>query len=89
MTFMDAYAESGGATKDGVPDRIQLIRPSKKVSRQVSMRAVMQPDPNLNVGLMDGDIIYVPKRGVARFGYLLQQFAPLSGMAIIGLEAVK
>jgi polysaccharide biosynthesis/export protein len=87
MTFMDAYAQAGGATKDGATSRIQLIRPSKELTRHVSMRALLQPDPELNAGLMDGDIIYVPKRGIARIGYVLQQVSPVSGLAIVGVEA--
>ena len=86
MTFMEAYAEAGGATKDGSPNHIQLIRPSRKLSRTVSMRDVMKPDPTLNVTLADGDIIYVPKRGIAQFGYVLQQFAPAAGLALVGLQ---
>lgn len=86
MTFMEAYADAGGTTKDGVPDHIQLIRPSRDVKRQIAMRDVMHPDPNLNFTLVDGDIIYVPKRGLAKFGYFMEQFGPASGLAIVGKQ---
>lgn len=86
MTFMDAYAEAGGATKDGVADHIQLIRPSLAIRREVAMRNIMHPDPNLNFALRDGDILYVPKRGLAKFGYLMDQFGAASGLAIVGKE---
>jgi polysaccharide export outer membrane protein len=86
MTFMEAYAEAGGSTKDGVADHIQLIRPSGNSKQQISMRDVMTPDPNLNFTLVDGDIIYVPKRGLAKFGYLMEQFGPAAGLAIVGKE---
>lgn len=86
MTFMEAYAEAGGTTKDGVPDHIQLIRPSRESKRQIAMRDIMHPDPNLNFMLADGDIIYVPKRGLAKFGYFMEQFGPASGLAIVGKQ---
>lgn len=88
MTFMEAYAEAGGTTKDGVPDHIQLIRPSRESTRQVAMRDIMHPDPSLNFTLQDGDIIYVPKRGLAKFGYFMEQFGPASGLAIVGKQIV-
>ena len=86
MTFMDAYANAGGVTKDGVADRIQLIRPSREARMKVAMRDVMHPDPNLNFALQDGDILYVPKRGLAKFGYLMDQFGAASGLAIVGKQ---
>jgi polysaccharide export outer membrane protein len=88
MTFMDALAEAGGPTKDGVANHIQLVRPSAELKRTVSLRNVMTPDPTLNVVLADGDIIYVPKKGVAQFGYILNQFAPASGLALMGMQLV-
>jgi len=88
MTFMEAYSEAGGTTKDGVPDHIQLIRPSRDTKRQISMRDIMRPDPSINFTLADGDIIYVPKRGLAKFGYFMEQFGPASGVAIVGKQIV-
>lgn len=86
MTFMEAYAEAGGTTKDGVPNHIQLIRPSRETRREIAMRDLMHPDPGLNFTLLDGDIIYVPKRGLAKFGYFVEQFGPASGLAIVGKQ---
>ena len=86
MTFMDAYAAAGGATNDGVTEHIRLIRPSKSVDREIAMKDVMRPDPAVNVVLVDGDIIYVPKRRLAKFGYLLEQFGPASGLAVVGKQ---
>ena len=88
MTFMEAYADAGGVTKDGVANHIQLIRPSRDSKRQISMRDLMHPDPNLNFVLADGDIIYVPKRGLAKFGYFMDQFGSSAGLAIVGQELV-
>jgi polysaccharide biosynthesis/export protein len=84
MTFIDAYSEAGGATKDGVTDHIHLIRPSKNVDREIAMSRLMRPDPTTNVVLVDGDIIFVPKRLLAKFGYLVEQFGPAAGMAVVG-----
>lgn len=86
MTFMEAFAGAGGATKDGVTNKMQLIRPSKQLVRSISLTEVMRPDPGLNFSLADGDIIYVPRRGLAKFGYFVQQFGPASGLAIVGKQ---
>ena len=86
MTFLEALASAGGPTKDGVANHIQLIRPSAELKRTVSLRNVMKPDPKLNFALADGDIIYVPKKGIAEFGYVLNQFAPASGLALVGMQ---
>ncbi|MGA3106230.1 MAG: SLBB domain-containing protein [Terriglobales bacterium] len=88
MTFMDAYTAAGGTTKDGVPNHIQLIRPSRELNQRVSMRDIMRPDPRLNYTLADGDIIYVPKRGLAKFGYFMEQFGSASALAIVGDQLI-
>jgi hypothetical protein len=38
----------------------------------------------LNSSLQEGDIIYVPKSNLAKFGYLMQKASPLSTFAILG-----
>ena len=86
MTFLEAFAGAGGATKDGVPDHMRLIRPGMNTSREISLKELMQPNPKINFALADGDIIYVPKRGLAKFGYFMQQFGPASGLAVVGKQ---
>jgi polysaccharide biosynthesis/export protein len=86
MTFMDAFAAAGGATNDAVTEHIRLIRPSKGVDREIAMKDLMRPNPALNFVLVDGDIILVPKRRLAKFGYLVEQFGPASGLAIVGKQ---
>lgn len=86
MTFLEAFANAGGETKDGVTGHIHLIRPSKNLDREISLRELMRPNANLNLALADGDIIYVPKRGLAKFGYFIQQFGPITGLAVVGRQ---
>jgi polysaccharide export outer membrane protein len=86
MTFLEAFAEAGGETKDGVTEHVHLIRPSKNLNREISLRELMRPNASLNFALADGDIIYVPKRRLAKFGYVVQQFGPASGLAVVGKE---
>jgi protein involved in polysaccharide export with SLBB domain len=83
---MDAFAAAGGATNDAVTEHIRLIRPSKGVDREIAMKDLMRPNPALNFVLVDGDIILVPKRRLAKFGYLVEQFGPASGLAIVGKQ---
>jgi len=44
----------------------------------------MAGDRELNSSLEEGDIIFVPKRGFARFGYVMQKASPISTFAILG-----
>jgi polysaccharide export outer membrane protein len=87
MTFLDAFASAGGETRDGVTTHIHLIRPSKNLDREISLHDLLNKSGGIvNFALADGDIIYVPRRGLAKFGYFVQQFGPASGLAVVGKQ---
>lgn len=83
MAFLDALAQAGGATLDADQGRLHLIRPGEGVNLALSMSDLLTPDPSLNLGLEDGDILYVPYSGVARVGYLLTRLNPFSNLVTI------
>jgi hypothetical protein len=39
------------------------------------------------VSVVAGDIVYVPRSGMARFGYVLEQLAPMAQMATVAVLA--
>jgi len=82
MSFMDAYSQAGGATDDADVNRIALIRASVG-QREIDMKQILAGHKELNLALEEGDIIFVPKRGIARFAYYLQKASPITGFAIL------
>ena len=73
MSFLDALAQAGGATRDALPSAIYLVRPSQNKRYIISQNDILAPEPGTNVALERGDIIYVPTNFLADIGYLLQQ----------------
>jgi len=43
----------------------------------------LSPQKNLNVAINEGDIIFVPRHGVSKVGYILQQINPFSTLFTI------
>lgn len=84
MSFLDAFTQAGGVTEDAVQDKIEVVRSTTGENRQFGMKDVLTNPRGVNFGLEDGDIIYVPKRNLAKFGYVLQKAAALAGFAVVG-----
>lgn len=82
MTLLDAIAQAGGPTRDAAADKLRVVRPSTGIEREIPMADLMRSAKNPNVGLNEGDIVYVPKRNMAKFGYLLQQISPVTGWLV-------
>ena len=76
MLFLDALGQAGGPNSDANTDEIRLIRPSQGLNQEVALDRILAPDRSLNVALEDGDIVYVPRRGIADVGYFLRQVNP-------------
>lgn len=83
MSFMDALSQAGGITKDGNFHELHLIRPSADVNMEIDMSDVLAPEKKLNVAINEGDIIFVPRNGVSKIGYILQQINPFSTLFTI------
>jgi len=80
MSFLDALSQSGGPTVDADLNSIHLIRPAKKVNLEINLENLLEPDPNLILSMEEGDIIYVPRNGVAKVGYYMQKINPFATM---------
>jgi polysaccharide export outer membrane protein len=87
MTILDALAQSGGTTEDAAPDKIGIYRAGAKQVEIIDVGSIIAPDRKVNFALEDGDVIFVPQRGLAGFGYAMRQISPLVGVLTFGLAA--
>jgi polysaccharide export outer membrane protein len=84
MSFLDAFTLAGGLGPDASPEKIEVVRSSTGAHRELAFKDLLASPPKANVALEEGDIIYVPQRRLAKFGYVLQKASPLSAFAIVG-----
>lgn len=83
MSFLDAFSLAGGLSEDADSKHIALIRPQTGDRREIAFKDVLSARPDLNASLKEGDIIYVPERGTAKVGYILQKTSPLTMLGIL------
>ena len=84
MSFLDAFTQAGGVTDDAAVDKIELVRSSTDFKKQFQLKQLLSDPRELNFSLNEGDIIYVPKSGLAKVGYIFQKTSPITGFAVIG-----
>jgi polysaccharide export outer membrane protein len=87
MTILDAVAQAGGPSRDALPSRILLVRPSQNRRIIISQGDLLEPVPGVNVALEKGDIIYIPTNLLADIGYLFEKIQPLGWVFLA--QAVK
>jgi polysaccharide export outer membrane protein len=84
MSFLDALAQAGGPSDAAQPSQIVLARPRKNLQQVVDLKTFLGGDGAANYSLEEGDIIYVPKSGIAKLGYVLQQINPMTSTLLFG-----
>lgn len=82
MSLMDALSQAGGPNEDAAPQQIAIYRPRKKAIDHVPLDALLRSDRR-NYTLEEGDVVFVPKSGIAEVGYVLRQLLP--GLSFITL----
>jgi polysaccharide export outer membrane protein len=82
MSFLDALALAGGPNDNAQPGKIVLARPSQNFQQVVDLKQLIKGGGDANYALEQGDIIFVPKNGIAAMGYVLQQISPLTQTAL-------
>ena len=83
MSFMDALSQSGGPTPDANMSTLHLVRPSKQAHMEIDMEDLLHPDPNLNMSMEEGDIIYVARSFEAKVGYVIQKINPFATLVTL------
>jgi polysaccharide export outer membrane protein len=84
MSFLDALAQAGGPSDNGQPEKIVLARPRQNLQQVIDLKTFLSGNGDANYRLEEGDIIYVPKSGVAKVGYVLQQLNPVTSTLLFG-----
>lgn len=87
MSVMDALAQAGGPNDDAELEDLSLYRPGKEAIERFDMRSLMTADRKVNFALDEGDVLYVPKRGIAEAGYVMRQLLPGLSFMTFGLSA--
>jgi len=84
-TLASILASAGGTTeKAGNNPRIQIVDPATGTSRVLSLKDAIDPVKSLEVSLKPGEVVFVPRSGFNKFGYVLQQLDPLVSVAMMG-----
>jgi polysaccharide export outer membrane protein len=85
MSLLDALAQAGGPNEDAALQEIAIYRPGRNALERAPLKSLLTADRSVNYALEEGDIIYVPKSGIAEVGYVLRQLAPGLGYMTFGL----
>jgi polysaccharide export outer membrane protein len=83
MSFLEALTRAGGTTDNAQPGKIVLERPTQKQQEVINLKQMVK-EGQANYQLEAGDIVYVPKSGLANFGWVMQQINPITTMALFG-----
>jgi polysaccharide export outer membrane protein len=83
MSFLEALTRAGGPNENAQQGKIVLARPSKNTEQIVDLENDLKKS-GTNYQLEPGDIVYVPKSGLAKLGYVMQQINPITTMALFG-----
>lgn len=85
MSVLEALATAGGPNEDAQPGEIGIYRPARQAVERMSLQHLMEARQRVNFALEEGDIIFVPKSGLAEFGYVLRQLA--AGLSLLTVGA--
>lgn len=86
-TLPTVLAEAGGLTDAAGNPSIAIIDPLTQKKRFVKFNDLLTPQGVNEVSLQPGEVIYVPKRGLAKLGYVFQQVSPMTSMLSIAALA--
>jgi polysaccharide export outer membrane protein len=78
MSVLDAIALAGGLTEASQPTDVLLIRTQESLELPINMEELYAGQLQLNVELIEGDILYVPRSGLATIGYFMRQVNPFA-----------
>lgn len=88
-SLVDLLAMAGGLNEDANSNKIRLVRPSTGMTIEVSFNDLLDPSRASisEVSVKRGDVIYVPKRGLAKVGYFLDKINPAGTLLMFGAIA--
>jgi polysaccharide biosynthesis/export protein len=83
LSVVQALADAGGLNDNANPHEVVLARPSQGMKKTISLNGLMKGNDS-NYLLQAGDIVFAPKRGLAKFGYVMQQINPITQGLFVG-----
>jgi len=86
MTFMDALGQAGGPTKDA-GGTIRLVRHAAGIDKEIPFKDLVTKQKDQNVALENGDVIYVPRSGMAKLGYIMAVLSPATSYMMFANSA--
>jgi polysaccharide biosynthesis/export protein len=77
-TLTSILGEAGGLSDAaGTNPEIQIVhRANGDKTQHIRFKDLLKPTGGLEIALLPGDVVYVPKSGVAKVGFVMQQLAP-------------
>jgi polysaccharide export outer membrane protein len=90
-TLSSVLGEAGGLSDNaGGNPEIQIVHRSKGGKTQyVRFNDLLKPNGGMEVSLYPGDIVYVPKSGMSKMGFVMQQLAPFLTMGSFAAMAAR
>lgn len=87
--LVDLLAMAGGLTEDAAANKIRIVRPSTGMTMEVSLKNLLDPAnaQTSEVALQRGDVVYVPKSGLGKVGYVFSKFSPAGSLMMFGAVA--
>ena len=82
-TLFTLLSSVGGITEKAGNPLIQVITPSTGRIQTVKFNDLLHPPAGTDIALRDGDVIYVPRSGLAKTGFFLQQISPIATMGTV------
>ena len=76
-TLTSILGEAGGITDfAGNDPNIQIVHRSKGTTQYVRLKNLLQQPDGMDVSLHPGDVIFIPRGGVYKWGFVMQQISP-------------
>ena len=89
MSLLDALATAGGPNEDAQPKKIAIYRAARKEVEMIDMQQLMDGSKRVNYALEEGDVVFVPKSGMAELGFVTRQLAAGLSFITLGLAFAK
>ena len=89
-TVASIIGEAGGPSDAaGSNPNIEIVHKSEGGATQyLRFKDLLKPNGGLEISLKPGDIIYVPRSGMAKLGYTMQQISPFAMLGTFGSLAM-
>ena len=89
-TLTSILGEAGGVSDAaGNNPELQIVHRSRRERTQyIRLRDLLKPTGDSEISLYPGDVVFVPKSGVAKVGFVVQQLAPFLMLGSLATLAV-